>query len=474
MVGGARRCASIGGRAGQQSLKMGDMSHVFEIGILTDDIKIVKFVLKNGKHGIDINQNLRNVFPLLSATQSKNYDMIKLLLEFGAEVDRQDVAGNSSLMVASNLGHQPIVQLLLQKNANVNLVNELGYTALMFASHNGHSGIVNLLLSAAASSDETNVSDFVDKTNNNGLTALMLAAFQGHTAVVALLCQYSARLGGELVIGVSALEIAKAKGHQGVITALSSVENKPDVSICSGAFQPEELTRVIDILVRDMGSRNSSQAPIDGSLHQTPTTQSYRTMNATFIVFTSVSHMWENIALHLHLADSIIQTIKGRTLSSNLDYLREVLRECFKRQTPTWNDLDRVVSDLFADKPLVVRRLQDVSPNPQSVVKDTVPMEVTGTSAIDRSLTLNNALRITFKLASEWHTLGIFLRINPHDLDKIKSDNDSANDRLRETLKVWLKGCEATWEDLHGAVEYIDHKLAKEIKKKYINFVANS
>ena len=49
-------------------------------------------------------------------------------------------------MHASNYGHLEVVRLLLEKGADPSAQNAKGRTALMLASNNGHSEVIKVLL----------------------------------------------------------------------------------------------------------------------------------------------------------------------------------------------------------------------------------------------------------------------------------------------------------------------------------------
>ena len=61
-----------------------------------------------------------------------------------ADVDEKSERGSTPLMHASWFGHTEVIQILLEKGANVNLQNMRGNTALHFAYENGHHGIVKV------------------------------------------------------------------------------------------------------------------------------------------------------------------------------------------------------------------------------------------------------------------------------------------------------------------------------------------
>ena len=85
--------------------------------------------------------------PLFSATESKNFEISKLLLENGANVDAANFEdGTTSLMNSSYNNDIKTTKLLLEYNANPDLGNKYGDTALHMACRLGYLEIVKLLL----------------------------------------------------------------------------------------------------------------------------------------------------------------------------------------------------------------------------------------------------------------------------------------------------------------------------------------
>jgi hypothetical protein len=60
-------------------------------------------------------------------------------------------------------------------------------------------------------------------------------------------------------------------------------------------------------------------------------------------------------------------------------------------------------------------------------------------------------------------------------LDKIKSNEEGANDRLQEMLSEWLKQIDPppTWTALAEAVETVDSSTAMEIRKHCLDMPIN-
>ncbi|KAH8780344.1 ankyrin repeat-containing domain protein, partial [Hyaloscypha finlandica] len=67
---------------------------------------------------------------------SGHVNVIKLLLEKGANVDTADEGGQTPLHQASMIRHIDVIKLLLDKGANVNAVNGARQTPLHRASMN--------------------------------------------------------------------------------------------------------------------------------------------------------------------------------------------------------------------------------------------------------------------------------------------------------------------------------------------------
>ena len=112
---------------------------------------------------------------LYTASKEGFEKIVRILVEDGADINVQGVAGNS-LYVAAQEGYQVIVRLLLDTGADVNSQGVIG-SALQAASRAGHERIVQLLLDSGAD------------PNSQGLNtnALQAALQEGHERIVQLL-----------------------------------------------------------------------------------------------------------------------------------------------------------------------------------------------------------------------------------------------------------------------------------------------
>ncbi|CAL4119197.1 unnamed protein product, partial [Meganyctiphanes norvegica] len=89
---------------------------------------------------------LRGASPLISTCRSENLQCTRFLLDHPlTDIDYQDNQAKTALMWASQLGYRDIVKLLLQRGADWELRNVWDQTALSLAEWNKHSDTVHLI-----------------------------------------------------------------------------------------------------------------------------------------------------------------------------------------------------------------------------------------------------------------------------------------------------------------------------------------
>ena len=89
--------------------------------------------------------------PLIDAARKGEYDTVKTLIKAGANVN-QHYSDNmyTALIWSAFHGYESVVRLLLNYGANINQGDNRGFTALMAAAQNGYESTVRLLLDKGA------------------------------------------------------------------------------------------------------------------------------------------------------------------------------------------------------------------------------------------------------------------------------------------------------------------------------------
>jgi ankyrin repeat protein len=139
-------------------------SRALENAIRMERKTIVKMLLDRGAPVNPADETY--FFPLLTAGNSGNIDILRMVIKAGADVDRKNF--NAETYV-SRFGYidVAVTRELLKAGSDPNAKNENGATALMRAAAWGHTDMVKLLLRYGAK---------LDLTDKNGRTVLMYAA----------------------------------------------------------------------------------------------------------------------------------------------------------------------------------------------------------------------------------------------------------------------------------------------------------
>jgi ankyrin repeat protein len=212
----------------------------------TRNWQIVQLLLHSGA---DVNfGDENNRLALESASIQGNYLMVKLLLESGAIVNNGSGRHKNPLWAAAFSGDVQIVQLLLQSGADVNRGGDCDYSdALQVAADHGHEKVVRLLLHAGANAKREGIGYYgsalqaaahrcdenivrmlldagadvnsMDGSGGEG-SALQAAARNGSEDVVQLLLDAGADVNRMDGSDGSALQVAASKGNEKVVRLL--------------------------------------------------------------------------------------------------------------------------------------------------------------------------------------------------------------------------------------------------------------
>ncbi len=104
---------------------------IFE-AVGNNDLDLVDKYIQNGGN-INITDEEEGKTLLMMAAKSGHLDMMKLLVNNGADLHFQNLQGATALMLACQYGQKEAVEFLINKKANLDLRDGEGSTALMIA-----------------------------------------------------------------------------------------------------------------------------------------------------------------------------------------------------------------------------------------------------------------------------------------------------------------------------------------------------
>ncbi|XP_065367097.1 protein fem-1 homolog B isoform X1 [Calliphora vicina] len=137
-------------------------------------LQVVKLLVNNGAN---VNHNTKaQSSPLRAACYAGRLDIVKYLIEHGADVNLGNKYNNTCIMIAAYKGHAHVVDTLLKNGANPNEQALCGATALHYAAECGHLEVCRILLDHGARLQE----------NEHGLSPVLNAAERTHEDVVHL------------------------------------------------------------------------------------------------------------------------------------------------------------------------------------------------------------------------------------------------------------------------------------------------
>jgi len=146
-----------------------------------------------------------------------NIEMIKLLVESGAEVNARDNERKTAFLYACASGNTEAVKFLWEKGALLSVFNKAGANATILAAMRGNAEMMAFLIEKKLN---------VNAQDNGGMTPLMYSAASKNKALVDLLLSKKADAKLKDARGMTALDHANAAGAgPEIIGALSGAIN---------------------------------------------------------------------------------------------------------------------------------------------------------------------------------------------------------------------------------------------------------
>ena len=203
---------------------------VIENSIREGRIKFFKKALENEKikkeilnYGYEENKYTL----LILATFVKDEEMVKVLLEQGASIDKADEDGATPLFMAAYMGHKEVVKILLERGSQVNLCMKDNCSPLYIACKEGYKNIVRMLIDRDGI--DKHIKIISDKYEYEiGTDALTIAIIEGNENIVKILIESGIELNYQLEEGKYAgkrpLDIAKEVNNEAIIKMIEDKE----------------------------------------------------------------------------------------------------------------------------------------------------------------------------------------------------------------------------------------------------------
>lgn len=191
--------------------------------LLNDDIQVKKYIHKVDNNSHDSSQR----YPIHLATVNGNLEIIRLLIENGADPNVQDSEKNTPLIKAIECSHEHLVKYLLSNGANPNICDLDNNSALHWAMMTESILAIDALISSRKCD--------VSLRNNKDETCLHLAVrnplVEGSTFESIIKAGADVRAKDQL--GLSPLDIAHACSNRVAINVFNRYDQEANVkSLC--------------------------------------------------------------------------------------------------------------------------------------------------------------------------------------------------------------------------------------------------
>lgn len=195
-----------------------------------------------------VNKKTYGTYPLIAAAQQNHLEMVKRLIQNGADVNAANSGGMTALHLAVRDGHAETAFFLMDKGADIHAVSNAGYTPLYLACTNNRTRMTRYLIAQGAD---------VNKGANDGMTPLHEAAFDGNLIIMDLLLQNGANVNAVTTDNWTPLHYAVDKGHFYAVEMLlghgadKTIATTKDPQTPLQLAQTKDYTNVIELLDSD-------------------------------------------------------------------------------------------------------------------------------------------------------------------------------------------------------------------------------
>ncbi|XP_076079353.1 uncharacterized protein LOC143049638 [Mytilus galloprovincialis] len=174
------------------------------------DIDLIKWCIQ---HCISIVSHCRNtdkVSPLYMASAYGYTEVVQMLINKKADINKCKDTGVSPLYIACQEGHTEVVQMLTNNKADINKCDDKEVSPLYIACQEGHTEVVQMLINNKAD---------INKCTDNGASPLFIACYIDHAEIVEFLLKHKADCNHKWK-GLTPLDIARGENHTNIVHLL--------------------------------------------------------------------------------------------------------------------------------------------------------------------------------------------------------------------------------------------------------------
>ena len=163
--------------------------------------------------------------PLHITAATGQNDCLRILIQYGADIDTKAEKGLSALHLAALNGNSHCIQTLIENGVEIEALSNEGARALHYAADNGKLACLQTLIDHGAD---------IEARLPNGTRPIHSAAFSGNVKCVQTLLQHGAMVNAKTYEGLTALHVASIYQHPECIKMLLHNGVDVDAIDCHG------------------------------------------------------------------------------------------------------------------------------------------------------------------------------------------------------------------------------------------------
>lgn len=148
--------------------------------------------------------------------------MVRILVDYGTNVDTQNGEGQTSLHIAAAEGDEALVKYFYGVRASASIADNMDRTPMHLAAENGHAHIIEILADKFKAS--------IYERTKDGSTLMHIASLNGHAECATMLFKKGVYLHMPNKRGARSIHTAARYGHIGIINTLIQRGEKVDIT----------------------------------------------------------------------------------------------------------------------------------------------------------------------------------------------------------------------------------------------------